>query len=807
MYKFYKSLLSIGTGCLLLLIIATGSLRAQVVTNGSFESSSTGDITSTGTKGWVVQVADTATPKPMFKIVSDTVEQGSRALMVAIYNVTTGGNQWDIQVVADSIHVVPGITYNYSIWAKSTKSGATVNFTVGNYSYSEYGRIGGAVLGTSWQQYTMHFTVNDGQTWIRGPIHLDFAANKNDTIWIDNSQIWDPNAGKMPVIVEAESGQLGSHFKVLRDSTDTSVTYVTTDTNWTSLTAPGDTSRMITFQVPFADSGSYDLYAHVRVGPGGFSDDSYFYGNGFGQKSDTAASDWIFINGLASAGFSDSSAYVYGPGTLGSGVWKWVDVTKNPYQGAKGDSFVVSPDSLIRTFQVGSREDGLDIDKFAFGKSNLFFTVGNLNHDLPGSTTMQSTDTGTVYKGPALAVGQPKFLGSAYDPGQQPTFLNYWNQVTPENAGKFQSVATAQDSSTWNWTPLDSCYSIAVNNHLTFKDHNLIWGNQQPAWISTGIDSAQQEAALEQWIRMVGRRYPKMDMIDVVNEPLHNPPDGQNGHANYIQALGGSGSTGWDWLIWAYTKAREYLPANTKLLINDYNILNSSTSTTSLVQIVNLLKQRGLIDGIGVQCHRFELESTDTNLIKTNLNQLAATGLPIYISEMDLGNLNDSGTPNDATQLQLYQKYFPILWQNRAVKGITIWGYIQGQTWQTTTYLVRSDGTARPALLWLANYIKNNPLGIGQTVSTMPSNFQLDQNYPNPFNPSTVIRYQLPEFSHVTLKVYDVLGREVETLLDGKQNAGYYNVTFNANKLASGVYFYELRTDHNTSFKKMLLLK
>ena len=160
-----------------------------------------------------------------------------------------------------------------------------------------------------------------------------------------------------------------------------------------------------------------------------------------------------------------------------------------------------------------------------------------------------------------------------------------------------------------------------------------------------------------------------------------------------------------------------------------------------------------------------------------------------------------------ATQLQLYQKYFPILWQYPAVKGVTIWGYVQGLTWNTTTYLVRSDGTARPALLWMANYIANNPLGVEETASKLPSNFQLAQNYPNPFNPTTVIRYQLPAAGHITLKVYDVLGREVETLVDGKQNAGYYNVTFNASKLSSGVYIYRLQSENISISKKLVLVK
>ena len=286
---------------------ATMRLNAQLVTNGGFESSNTGIVDSaagindnTSVKGWFISVASGMTPPPVFQIVSDTVEQGNLAMEVTVHGWTSSNNQWDIQAVADSIHVTPGTTYSYSVWAKASKAGMTVNFTVGNYSYSEYNRLGGVTLGTQWQKYTMQFTVNDNQTVIRAPIHFYGIADTGSSIYIDNLQIVDPNVGKKPVVVEAESGQLGSHFKVYDSS---NVTYVSTDTNWTSLTSPGDTSRMITYQVTFADSGSYNFFARVWVGPGGFNDDSFFYGNGFGQKNDTAASDWIFINGLASAGF------------------------------------------------------------------------------------------------------------------------------------------------------------------------------------------------------------------------------------------------------------------------------------------------------------------------------------------------------------------------------------------------------------------------------------------------------------------------------------------------------------------------
>jgi hypothetical protein len=89
----------------------------------------------------------------------------------------------------------------------------------------------------------------------------------------------------------------------------------------------------------------------------------------------------------------------------------------------------------------------------------------------------------------------------------------------------------------------------------------------------------------------------------------------------------------------------------------------------------------------------------------------------------------------------------------------------------------------------------------------VPYNFQLSQNYPNPFNPSTIIRYSIPERSKVTLKIFDITGREVLTLLNGEVNAGNYKINFNASKLPSGVYFYILRSNTFASTKKMLLLK
>ncbi|MBC8043177.1 MAG: T9SS type A sorting domain-containing protein, partial [Rhizobacter sp.] len=85
--------------------------------------------------------------------------------------------------------------------------------------------------------------------------------------------------------------------------------------------------------------------------------------------------------------------------------------------------------------------------------------------------------------------------------------------------------------------------------------------------------------------------------------------------------------------------------------------------------------------------------------------------------------------------------------------------------------------------------------------------FVLKQNYPNPFNPATTLVYQLPQAATVSLKIYDVLGREVATLVNVRQAAGTYTAQFNASKLSSGVYFYKLVAGAFVQTKKMLLVK
>jgi hypothetical protein len=91
--------------------------------------------------------------------------------------------------------------------------------------------------------------------------------------------------------------------------------------------------------------------------------------------------------------------------------------------------------------------------------------------------------------------------------------------------------------------------------------------------------------------------------------------------------------------------------------------------------------------------------------------------------------------------------------------------------------------------------------------SKVPESFNISQNYPNPFNPTTTIRYLIPEQTKVSLKVYDILGNEVTTLVNEEKERGVYSVNFDAWGFASGIYFFRLQAGSFVETKKMILLK
>lgn len=143
------------------------------------------------------------------------------------------------------------------------------------------------------------------------------------------------------------------------------------------------------------------------------------------------------------------------------------------------------------------------------------------------------------------------------------------------------------------------------------------------------------------------------------------------------------------------------------------------------------------------------------------------------------------------------------IWYNTSSDAFSWNSYI-------TTNIIGGDPTT--VKLSLSSYLM---IYVGPPYATqvsteehsMPVGFALHQNYPNPFNPTTTIKYQLPTMSHVTLKVFDVLGREVATLVDEVQDAGYKSVQWNAADAASGVYYGRFQAGDYTATKKLMLLR
>jgi hypothetical protein len=98
-------------------------------------------------------------------------------------------------------------------------------------------------------------------------------------------------------------------------------------------------------------------------------------------------------------------------------------------------------------------------------------------------------------------------------------------------------------------------------------------------------------------------------------------------------------------------------------------------------------------------------------------------------------------------------------------------------------------------------------VGIIDQEPRVPDRFALLQNYPNPFNATTVIRYNLPSESNVSIEIYDILGRKLQTLVDDKQPAGYHQAVWNANSRSSGIYFYRIQAGEHSETRKMLLIR
>lgn len=402
-------------------------------------------------------------------------------------------------------------------------------------------------------------------------------------------------------------------------------------------------------------------------------------------------------------------------------------------------------------------------------------TVEDLTPDKEGEGTAEGTTP--------FAKEHAKFLGNIIPNDVPANFDTYWNQVTPENSGKWGSVEYSRNN--MNWSNLDKAYNHAKNKGYPFKYHTFVWGSQEPSWI-TSLSQSNQKAEMEEFMQAVANRYADIDYIDVVNEALHAP-------SNIREALGGSGTTGWDWIVWSFEKARQYFP-NAKLHINDYGIISDPDKARNYIQIINILKERNLIDGIGIQCHEFNVNWASVSTMKTVLDLLGATGLPIHVSELDISGIPEG---NEESQYQLYKEKFPVLWEHESVIGITLWGYITGSTWKEGTGIVEANGTERKAMTWLKSYMASDASKVSNKFGTTGINNTVykkdDINvFPNPATDYITVKGNGVE----KVDIYTASG----TLIYSQMNDDVINIE----QLERGLYLLKIKTEDNVVLKKIL---
>ncbi len=265
------------------------------------------------------------------------------------------------------------------------------------------------------------------------------------------------------------------------------------------------------------------------------------------------------------------------------------------------------------------------------------------------------------------------------------TYSDYWDQVTPENAGKWGSVQRTPTSDP-DWKTLDSIHDYTTSSGVIFKHHCFLWGSQQPE-PQTDI----KETHVKEWMNAFCQRYPDTAIIDVVNEPPpHTTP-------RYADAIGGGTNGNWKWISNAFKWAREACP-NAVLILNDYNNIEWSNDHRHFIDIVKAIQADDApIDAIGCQAHDLDHGSVSSSSAKSMIAALHdETGLPIYITEFDIS------TTDDQAQLAKYQDYFPFFLETEYIRGVTIWGWIFGSTWSMArdSGLVR-DGSPRSAMTWL----------------------------------------------------------------------------------------------------------
>jgi hypothetical protein len=220
------------------------------------------------------------------------------------------------------------------------------------------------------------------------------------------------------------------------------------------------------------------------------------------------------------------------------------------------------------------------------------------------------------------------------------------------------------------------------------------------------------------------------------------------------------------------------------LRTQDFAVNNNSKITCSLFHgMIDPTDSTDIVNSLGIK----EYIGIKVAILDAQTNKLLSV----------IGNYNIADGEKDSTTIANYSISLSGIGQRRIRLAFLLDDNVQAE------YVINEFFTNGKSVDLAKSMKEEISLNIGETIT----DYALDQNYPNPFNPTTTIAYQIPNDGRVTIKIFDVTGREVTTLVDEFKPSGQYSVKFDASRLSSGIYFYSIRSGDYNAVKKMSLIK
>lgn len=311
-----------------------------------------------------------------------------------------------------------------------------------------------------------------------------------------------------------------------------------------------------------------------------------------------------------------------------------------------------------------------------------------------------------------LANGAEKRLGNVIVDGQSipEDYEDYWNEITTDNACTW--IAVEKERGNYDFSKCDAVHQWTVLNRwdtrMPFKFRNLLKGTHLPHWLN-GLDVNETKEAITAWFDAVAKHYPEIYQIEVVDGAVRNSTghyhSGFDAYNNVIEALGGDDGD-YKFVVTAFNMARKRWPYAT-LIYNDYDEMRWENDPTVNL-ILKLQEQNAAIDAFGLQAANWMIQGSGSEIkciagstIRDGIQKIYdKIKIPLLITEYSIG------TDDDNLQKACFAEHIPVFMESEYVAGVTLWGYIYGETPRmspTNTGLIK-DGNNRLAMDWLEQY-------------------------------------------------------------------------------------------------------